>query len=137
MQNYLNIYEKFCQFSKLILHFVREHRIYIQHLIRHRFTLRLRTYSKWSMDESFGLKFTLSYTFTPQGFFLKSLHVQTRSFLLMNLQFGPNILPFLKLISRSEKCFAHGGIFFLDHFSPSFLGQTYWFYVHTYSISST
>ena len=41
--------------------------------------------SKWNMDEMFGLKFHLPYTYTPQRFFLKFLHAQTRSFLLMNL----------------------------------------------------
>ena len=41
------------------------------------------TSSKWNMGEIFGLKFHLSYLHTPQRFFLKSLHAQRMSFLLL------------------------------------------------------
>ena len=43
------------------------------------------TYSKWNMGEIFGLNCHLSYLHAPQNFFLKSLHAQKRSFLLLNL----------------------------------------------------
>ena len=44
-------------------------------------------YSKWNMGEIFGLKFHLLYVHASQKSFLKFLHAQMRSFLLLNWQF--------------------------------------------------
>ena len=57
--------------------------------------------------------------------FLKFLYALTMSFLLLNLYFWPKIL-LSEVNSFNRKWWAHRGIskiFFLDHFSPSFLGQ--------------
>ena len=71
------------------------------------------TTSKRNMGEIYGLKFHLSYVHEHHIFF-KSLHAPKK---------GHFVTVFI--ISAN---FAHGGIskyFFLDHFSPSFLGQIY------------
>ena len=61
--------------------------------------------------------------------FLRFLHALTMSFLLLNLYFLTKISPFYEANSFNRKWWAHEGIskiFFLDHFSPSFLGQKCW-----------
>jgi hypothetical protein len=67
----------------------------------------------------------LGYLDNTQEVELKSFHAQTMSFLLLNLH---SIPPFYEVNSFNRKWLAHGvisEIFFLDHFSPSFLGQKY------------
>ena len=64
--------------------------------------------------------------------FLKFLHALTMSFLLLNLYFWSKFPPFYEINLLNRKWQAHEGIskiFFLDHFSPSFLGQKLYFWI--------
>ena len=70
------------------------------------------------MDEICGLKFHLSYVDISQEFFWKFLHMHTMSFLFLNLYFYQNSSFRINLIENGLRMEE-----FLDHYSPSFLGQ--------------
>ena len=80
------------------------------------------------MDNFYVLISLLGYLDSTQEVQLKSLHVQTWTFLLLNFVIWGKNPPFK--ISRSKKALGMEEFQFLDHFSPSFLGQKYQFYVH-------
>jgi hypothetical protein len=78
------------------------------------------------MDEICGLKFQLSYVVMPQAFFLKIPPCAHDVIFITEFVLLIKIPPFYEVNSSNRKWQAHGGIskiFFLDHFSPSFLDQ--------------
>jgi hypothetical protein len=76
------------------------------------------------MDEICGLKIHLSYVDMPQDFFGNSS--MPTPCLFTEFELLIRTPPFYEVNSFNRKWLAHGGIskiFFLDHFSPLFLGQ--------------
>ena len=79
-------------------------------------------WSKWNMGENFGLKFHLSYLHTPQRFFWNSTMRKEGHFCYCRTY----LPPFYVVEWIRRKWLPHvaiSKIFFLDHFSPSFLGH--------------
>jgi hypothetical protein len=78
------------------------------------------------MDEIFGFKFQLSYVDMPQDFFLEIPPCAQHVIFITKFVLLIKSSPCYEVNSFNRKWQAHGRIskiFFLHHFSPSFLGQ--------------
>ena len=78
--------------------------------------------SKWNLGKNFGLKFHLSYLHTPQRFFWNSTMRKEGHFCYCRTY----LPPFYVVEWIRRKWLPHvaiSKIYFLDHFSPSFLSQ--------------
>ena len=78
------------------------------------------------MDEICDLKFQLSYVDMPQEFFWEISPCAHHVIFITEFVLLIKIPPFYEVNLFNRKRQVHGGIskiFFLDHFSPSFLGQ--------------
>ena len=104
---------------------IHTHICYVTYLTHKRWEIQpYLTRSKWNMGEIFGLNFYLSYLHTK--FFWNPSMCNQGHFCYWICNFVKKILLSLKLNWFRRKWLSHGRIskmFFLDHFSPSFLDQ--------------